>query len=128
MYHKMLKLSEIWWGNIPVRKKWVNHNPRVFFPFVIFTTSLCIKTHKYADPYYLMRYLWVELAREMLSYSHACRTRRELLLVQHAVHLTGLATGRSGAGPAARRQETITVTQRAKQRQRKGFQWLKTIK
>lgn len=67
----------------------------------------------------LVFYLWVELAGEMLSHSQACRTGLELLLVKHAVHFTGLATGRSGAGPAASRQKTTDVTQRARQGQRK---------
>lgn len=48
----------------------------------------------------LLFYLWVELAREVLRHSHASRARLKLLLVQHAVHLTGLATWRGGAGPA----------------------------
>ena len=38
----------------------------------------------------------------MLCHSHASRARLELLLVQHTVHLTGLAARRGGAGPAGR--------------------------
>lgn len=38
----------------------------------------------------------------MLCHSHASRARLKLLLVQHTVHLTGLAARRGGAGPAGR--------------------------
>ena len=51
-------------------------------------------------------HLWIVLAREVWGHPHTGGARLELLLVQHAVHLTGLAAGRSGAGPAARRTET----------------------
>lgn len=47
-------------------------------------------------------YLWVELARKVLGHPHAGRAGLELLLVQHAVHLTGLAAGGGGAGPGQR--------------------------
>jgi len=44
--------------------------------------------------------LWIKLAREMLRHSHAGRVGLKLLLVEHAVYLTGLAARRGGAGPA----------------------------
>lgn len=46
--------------------------------------------------------LWVELPREVLSHSHVGRIGLKLLLVQHAVHLTGLVTGGGGAGPGGK--------------------------
>lgn len=51
--------------------------------------------------------LRVELAREVLGHSHASRAGLKLLLVEHAVHLTGLAARRSGAGPAFKITTTI---------------------
>lgn len=51
-------------------------------------------------------HLWVELAREVLCHPHAGRAGLELLLVQHTVHLTGLAARRGGAGPADRKTRT----------------------
>lgn len=46
------------------------------------------------------QYLRVKLAREVLRHSHAGRIGLELLLIEHAVHLTGLAARRGGVGPA----------------------------
>lgn len=55
-------------------------------------------------------YLWVELARKVLRHSHAGRAGLKLLLVEHTVHLAGLAARRGGAGPAERSQRNITET------------------
>lgn len=51
--------------------------------------------------------LRVELAWEVLSHSHASRAGLKLLLVEHAVHLTGLAAGGGGAGPACQQHTTV---------------------
>lgn len=50
-------------------------------------------------------YLWVELAGEVLGHSQASRIRLKLLLIKHAVYLTGLAAGRGGISPAGSRSE-----------------------
>lgn len=57
------------------------------------------RSNQRRDDVGLRQNLWVELAREVLRHSHASRTRLELLLVKHAVYLTGLVTRRGGAGP-----------------------------
>lgn len=49
--------------------------------------------------------LWVELAREVRCHSHASRAGLELFLVQHTVHLTGLAARGGGAGPTVRGED-----------------------
>lgn len=46
------------------------------------------------------QYLRVKLAREVLGHSHAGRIGLKLLLIEHTVHLTGLAAGRGGVSPA----------------------------
>lgn len=53
-------------------------------------------------------YLWVKLAREVLGHSQASRIRLKLLLIKHAVDLTGLAAGRGGISPADSRSEKQT--------------------
>lgn len=52
-------------------------------------------------------HLRVELAWEVLCHSHAGRAGLKLLLVEHTVHLAGLAAGRGGAGPARTTQRHI---------------------
>lgn len=46
----------------------------------------------------------------MLSHPHASRTGLKLLLVQHAVHFTGLVAGRGGARPADHREKRNVQT------------------
>lgn len=46
------------------------------------------------------QYLRVKLAREVLGHSHAGRIGLKLLLIEHTVHLTGLAARRGGVSPA----------------------------
>lgn len=57
------------------------------------------RSNQRRDDVGLRQNLWIELAREVLCHSHAGRARLKLLLVQHTVHLTGLATRRGGACP-----------------------------
>lgn len=45
-------------------------------------------------------YLWVKLAREVLSHSQTSRIGLKLLLIKQTVHLTGLAARRGGISPA----------------------------
>lgn len=47
-------------------------------------------------------YLWVKLAREVLGHSQTSRIGLKLLLIKHAVYLTGLAARRGGISPADR--------------------------
>lgn len=54
-------------------------------------------------------YLRVKLAREVLGHSHASRIGLKLLLIQHTVHLTGLAARRGGISPADSRIRAKTI-------------------
>lgn len=74
-------------------------------PFIVSRSDLLAVLHSSSS--LCMYYLWVELSREVLRHSHASRAGLKLFLVEHAVHLTGLAAGRGGAGPAGRRQHNV---------------------